>query len=270
TFHVRAANEDGAWSTTDATIVFRIPPHLWERVWFAPVSWTGGALAVFGLGLLDLRRRSRRKLELSERQRDLERERARISKDLHDDLGGSLTEVGILAGAAAEGQTNPATRGYLDEINRKSESMIYALDEIIWAINPRHDSVRSCADYLSGHPPAILSRAGLRLRLDVQQDLPELQFDSRRRHSCFLAAKEALTNVVRHAAATEVLLHLRIAEGRLWMAIEDNGTGLDPAAGSSRRHGLRNLHERLAEMGGQCRITRGAMGGTRVELEVPL
>jgi signal transduction histidine kinase len=269
TFHVRAANEDGVWSSTDATMAFHLPPHLWERVWFAPASWTGGALAVCGLVLLNLRRRAQRRLERSERQRALERERGRISKDLHDDLGGSLTEVGILAGAAAEGQTSPELRGYLDEINRKSESMIYALDEIIWAINPRHDSVRSFADYLSGHAAEFLGRAGLRLRLDVQQDLPEIQFDSRRRHSCFLAAKEALTNVVRHAAATEVWLHLRVHEGSLRLAIEDNGTGFDPAAASGR-HGIQNLHERLTEMGGRCRITRGATGGTQVVLEVPL
>lgn len=165
-FRVATCNEDGFWNPDDTAIAFSIPPFLWEQAWFAPVCWLGGMLALTGLIVLQVRRRARRRLEKVERQRMLEHERARISKDLHDDLGGYAAE--------------------------------------------------------------FLNRAGLRLRLDVQKNLPDLELNSERRHSLFLAAKESLTNVVRHAAATEVVLRLHTRDRRLLLTVEDSGKGFEP------------------------------------------
>ena len=267
-FRVAAGNEDGFWNPSDTTIAFTIPPFLWERAWFAPVCWIGSFLAVISIIAFWIRSRVRRRVEELERQQLLERERARISKDLHDDLGGSLTEVNILATSVSAETPAGQIGDCLSQIVQKSESMVCALDEIIWAINPHYDSVGPFADYLSGYAGEFLGRAGIRLRLDMQTDLPLLALDSERRHSLFLAAKESLTNVVRHAAATEVVLRLHTTGRKLLLIVEDNGKGFEP--GESQGHGLGNLCTRMAAMQGQCRISRRPEGGTRVELELPL
>jgi signal transduction histidine kinase len=271
TFRVIACNEDGVWNMTGAAVALTVPPFFWERAWFVPVCWAGGVGAVAAMVLVTMRRRLKRRLERLEQHRAVDRERSRIAKDLHDDLGGSLTEINMLATALNPG-TLPATQAdeSMSLIAKKSNRVVSALDEIVWAINPKHDSATSLADYLSGTSQEFLAAAGIRLRLDVQRNLAVIPLSPECRHDLFLAVKESLNNVVRHAQATEVRLRFKVADGCLCITVEDDGQGFDVSVMPAGGDGLDNLRARLGSLGGTCRIVSRPGSGTIIEFKVPL
>ncbi len=269
-FRVQAANNDGLWSEMGAALAVTVRPHIWETLWFLALAAALAAAAAAGLGWALARGRMRRRLALVELRGARETERARIARDLHDDLGASLTEISMLAAIAAEEHAPVAAlREPLQQIAGKAQALVGALDEIVWAVNPRQDTLASLADYLAAFGAEFLHSTGLALRLDVAHDLPPLALEAERRHGLFLAVREALHNAVKHSGAREVWLRLRLAAGALLITIEDHGRGFDPATRTGG-DGLRNLRDRLAALGGDCRIESIDGAGTCVHLRLPL
>ena len=208
--------------------------------------------------------------EQVEHQRGVEAERSRIARDLHDDLGSSLTEISLLADA---GPGSPPTLdragGRFRLIAAKARALVEALDVIVWLVNPRKDALPFLAGYLANYTEEFLSASGLACHLNIPLNIPSAPLTSEIRHGLFLAVKEALRNVVRHAQASEVVMELAVREGEVEIAIADNGRGFDPSV-SAEGNGLTNLRERLAGIGGRCEITSKAGIGTRVSLALPL
>lgn len=210
--------------------------------------------------------RQRKEAEL---QRAAEQERSRIARDLHDDLGSSLTEISLLAGLGQSQMELAATRERFDEIAGKSRSLVNSLDAIVWAADPEEDAMEPFADYLAGHARVFLESSGLACRFKVPIDFPPVKLGGRVRHDLFLAVKETLNNVVRHAQATEVEFGLHLNGSRLEILIADNGRGFDPQV-VARGNGLANLRERLAGLGGTCSIESTPGKGSRVKLSLDL
>jgi signal transduction histidine kinase len=223
----------------------------------------------------------RRRLEGLERQRAIERERARIARDIHDDLGARLTRISLLSdGVPTETVSPPQASDALKRIFSTSRESVQALDEIVWAVNPRFDTLDSLASYLGNFAQDMLETAAIRCRLDVPVHLPIVPLTTEVRHNVFLAFKEALNNVLKHAEATEVRVSLSLESEVLVLSVEDNGRGFRPAAPagnplSARRDadagcGLTNMRQRLAEIGGRCEIHSVPGGGSRVRFTMPL
>jgi signal transduction histidine kinase/ligand-binding sensor domain-containing protein len=271
-FQVIACNEDGVWNPVGASIKIVVPPFIWERGWFAPLCWTVGMGALVAFSLFLMRQHARRRLERYERQQVVDRERARIARDLHDDLGGALTEISMLAGEM-ETLKSPGERPQIigGQIARKSTQLVQAMDEIVWAANPKHDSLSALAVYLSGFAEEFLAATHVRLRLDMQRGMPDLPLSPERRHDIFLAVKEALNNAVRHAQASEILVQIRLEAGRtLMIRVQDNGRGFDPELVSGGGEGVNNMRERLESLGGQCHLHTRPGGGTTVDFTISL
>jgi signal transduction histidine kinase len=148
------------------------------------------------------------------------------------------------------------------------------MDEIVWAVDPQHDTLSGLLDYISAFTEDFLRAAGLRCRMDFPAELPAAPVDAEFRYNLLLALKEALNNVVKHAHATEVWLRLRHNHGGFTLVIEDNGQGFsaDHRAGSNNRlaagHGLAYMTERLAAVGGHCEVGSVPGQGTRVEISL--
>ena len=151
------------------------------------------------------------------------------------------------------------------------------MDEIVWAISPHHDTLDSLANYLGKFAQDFLNVAGIRYRLSVPIQLPPWPLTADARHSLFLAFKEALHNVVKHASATEVHVSLVLAESGFSAVIEDNGVGFDPARVDmtvkdplriASGNGLSNMRKRIEAIGGECRLESAPGKGTRVEFVV--
>jgi signal transduction histidine kinase len=239
------------------------------------------ALALLGLWVTQLHRQvEERTAELAsqihdrqrvEHQRAMEQERARIAQDLHDELGSGITEISMLvtvAGSAPGANAEPGRQ--LEEIGDRARQMVTALDEIVWAMNPKHDSLMSLVSYSCLYADRLLKLANIACQLKGAVDLPDRAVSSVHRHEFFLAFKEAITNVIRHSGATEVRLGVRLIGNRLRLSIADNGRGLATDATARNGDGLVNMQARLEKMGGRFAIASQRGRGTTVRFYMPL
>ena len=268
-FLVMACNNDGSWNEVPASLTVVLLPHFWQTIWFRALAGlvVGGGLA--GSVRYISVRHLKRKLVSLEREQAVERERARIAKDIHDDLGSSLTQITLLSdqaqdGPAQESQTN------VRKISATAREMAQSLDEIVWAVNPQHDTLEGLVEYLSQTTDDFLEDTSIRSRLKLPANLPQCTVPADVRHQLFLAFKEALNNAVKHAAASEIQVELTAELGRLQILIADNGVGFDLASPRSGGNGLTNMRKRLEAIGGKFELSSQLRHGTRITMAIPL
>ena len=268
-FEVQASGPEGVWQEGRG-LQLEILPHLWERASFQLAAGFALLAGVAGTVWALERGRSRRRLERLELQRTLDAERQRIARDIHDDLGSGLTEIILLSDSLDEAiQPTPADQKMVGEISARARSLTRAMDEVVWAINPRNDTLEGFVTYLGKFTQGYLSRAAVRCRWNVPAELPELPLSADMRHSLYLACKEALHNVVKHAGASEVSVRLDLAEGGFTLAIEDDGQGFAANGRPARGNGLSNMRQRLKELHGLCQVESTPGQGTRVVFSLP-
>jgi signal transduction histidine kinase len=265
-----------------ADVVLLSAPSWWT---LRKVLWMAGALgfaALAAFGWVAVLRRQvaerTRQLEIqiqerqrAERRREIEQERARVAHDLHDDLGAGLTEVNMLSSLVKSPATSAEEKQhYLEDLTETARRMVTSLDEIVWAVNPRNDTIASLASYFGAYAQRLLDLAGVACGLDIAEELPEHPLDPKFRQEIFFAFKEALTNVVRHAHATQVWLRIAVRERRLLVAVADNGRGFSLSDQPAGGDGLVNMKERLKNVAGTCEIISDAKTGTTVRFSAPL
>lgn len=277
-FRVIACNNDGLWNTAGASLAFVIAPFFWQTWWFVGSCILATLFAVAFVVRTITRRRLQRRIEQMERQHEIERERARIAQDIHDDVGTSLSRIAMLSQPAHRDLAEPArTAAMLARIYATAREVTRSLDEIVWAVDPRHDTLDSLVDYMGRFAQELLTTANLRCRLDLPVEVPAWPLTAEIRHNLFLAFKEALNNAVKHAAASQVRIMLRLHPDAFELVVADNGHGFDPAQPGSTEtgrlaggNGLANLRKRLARIGGRCEIHSARGEGTSVSLRVDL
>src|SRR5207249_4097802 len=163
-------------------------------------------------------------------------DRARIAQDIHDDLGAGLTQIMLLSELARR-EPSHEVQNQLGQISDMARGLTRAMDEIVWAVDPQHDTLSGFMDYASAFTEEFLRVAGLRCRMDLPAALPAWPMDAELRYNLFLALKEALNNAVKHAHATEVRLELRLEDDAFTLAVEDNGKGLPTDVQQNGFHG---------------------------------
>ena len=264
-FQVIACNSDGVWNQTGQSLTLVIQPHFYETWWFQVLA---GLLAV-GLVAGGVRylvtRRLHRKLEHLARQQAVERERARIAKDIHDDLGANLTLIAVLGDLAKKEKTGER----IEKMASTARESVKSLDEIVWAVNPRNDTLAHLIDYTGQFAVDYLRAAGVRCLLDVPEHAPAREVPTNVRHNVFLVVKEALQNIVKHAQATAVWLRISATQAGLRIVIEDNGQGFASSPQDGMADGLRNMRQRMEEIGGVYRLNSQVGKGTEVIVELP-
>jgi ligand-binding sensor domain-containing protein/signal transduction histidine kinase len=273
TFRVTACNEDGLWNEAGVNLAVVVEPPFWRTWWFLGVS----AAMLLGAIVLTVHRvstwRLQREVEQFRQQETVERERSRIARDLHDQLGASLTQVALLGELAESDKDLPdEVATHARQISHTARDTTRMLDEIVWAVNPSNDTLEGLVNYVCKYTQEYLAIAGVRYRLEAPPQLPSAPILPEVRHNVFLAAKEAVTNVVRHAHASEVRIRLRVDSARFSLEIEDDGrgvAGLDPTA-ARLRNGLSNMRRRMEDVGGVFDIGPAPERGTRVCLTAPL
>ena len=269
-FHVAACNSDGVWSEKDSQFAFIVTPFFWQTWWFNSAVVTAFTLLIIAVVRYASFRRLRLKLHLLEQQAALDKERARIARDLHDDLGSSLTQASLLLDMTQNSLATPnrAMDG-MKQCSALVRQVANSVDEIIWAINPRNDTAPYLVDYLSQFVVEFLHAAGVQCRVELPNHVPRKIVSPEVRHNLFMAVKEALNNTARHAGATEVRLKVGADNGQLDIVIEDNGRGFDRPPDNATADGLRNMRHRMEEIGGRFQIESKPETGTRVSFVYP-
>lgn len=258
------------WLEPKGGILVR-PPLLPEVLSFWQTGWfLVAVLTIAGVALL-LSARLAAKLAVQTRaQKLLERERTLIARDIHDDLGAGLTQL-VLQGEVAQTEfpTGSSARERLGQLSEKARAVSRSLEEVLWAVNSKRDTLRDFTSYLCKYAQSFLSTTPIRCRLDVQSDMPSTAFDLPVRRSLFLAVKEALNNAAKYSGATELFLRIHRERDQVLVTVEDNGRGFDVLL-PNEGNGLNNMQQRLAEMGGVCQIFSEPGAGCRVEFTMPL
>jgi ligand-binding sensor domain-containing protein/signal transduction histidine kinase len=267
-FHAMAGGPAGVWQEARQELRLIVIPHFWERR-AVQVAGALGLLAAVAATVWGLERgRSRRRLQQAEAQQAMERERRRIARDLHDDLGGDLTEIMLLGETAAQTDASAETvRTHAKAIAARSRQAAAAMDEIVWTVNPRNDTVPRLADRIAELARRLFDPLPVQLQIEIMEDIPSLPLPATARHAIFLAAKEAQNNAAKHSGATEVRVNVSCEHGRLVILVEDNGRGFDPAQQSGGRNGLENMRQRMESIGGTLHLKSAPGQGTQVRLE---
>ncbi len=277
-FLVQATNNDGVWNEAGGVFQFVLRPHFWQTWWF----YTGCVVSSVALITLMVRNVTRRKMQrkfaLLEQQNAVERERARIARDMHDELGAKLTHISFQGATATRNLGNPAAaQKQIEKMARTARDLVSSLDEIVWAVDPGNDSLENLASYIYRYASEFFEHTPVRCQFSRPTTLPAVRIATDVRHNLFLSVKEVLNNTLKHAHATQLELTVSASAESLTIVMADNGLGMTPASVHSsgeeppRRtgHGLTNIRQRLETIGGCVEIESRANTGTKVCLRVP-
>jgi len=258
-FRVKGANADGVWNEDGVSVQIIISPPFWKTWWFRLLI-----LAIIA-GLLEALHKYRLSKKL-----EIERTRLRIARDLHDDVGSSLSSIALTAELL---QKEPASDGLdkrrLERVQTTAQKLAGNLKEIVWAIDPQKDKLNDLLQHMKETADELLGQKGITYTVDFpSEDLPQsLHMDFRR--NLFLIYKEMLHNVVKHAAATQVDIALTKSNGMLQLQVSDNGKGFgEENAGNGS--GLKSMRARAGELKGQMEISSHPGSGTTVRLTVKI
>jgi signal transduction histidine kinase len=251
---------------TTEPMLLPIVVHFWQTVWFQ--------LSVVGMLVLAVAVCLWLKTQLSlqsRAQRLLRSERARIARDIHDDLGAQLTQLVLLGEVAQREQPehSPA-QAQFNQICTLARELSHGMDEVVWAVNSRRDTLRDFVNHVCKYAQIFFNPSPIRCRLDVEPELPATMFDLPLRRNLFLAVKEALNNTAKHSGAAELFLRIYRADQKLVVTVEDDGKGFDPAQLGGERNGMTNMMQRMDEISGGCELFSQPGGGCRVVFTVPL
>ncbi len=268
-FQVRARNGGGSWRESEK-LALTVTPFFWQRGWFRCVLLAAFTLVVIAVVRYVSFRRLHLKLRAMEQQAALDKERSRIAKDIHDDLGGSLTQIKLLFELTQKRRADPDKVDLLGQEGlAATRQIIKSMDEIVWAVNPGNDSLPQLVDYIGQFAIEFLARADIRCRVDLPDRPVAWVISPEVRHNLFLVVKEALNNVIRHAGANEVWLRITVTETILTIILEDNGHGFEADRTKESGNGLLNMQRRMSEIGGQSSLESKTGGGTRVAFTLP-
>jgi signal transduction histidine kinase len=272
---VRAVSTSGKISAIPALATFTILPPIWQRWWFIALS----AALVAGIVITLERLRVRRLLEI-------EKVRSRIATDLHDDIGAGLTHIGLLSeitrrqyqaqlaetGAPAvpnDGAAHHADIGSaIERMGGVARELSAAMSDVVWSINPRHDSLAALLYRLTNFATEICKAKNISLNFAVDEKLTKIKLNPEIRRSLLLIAKEALHNMAKYSGSPSVNVKIGSAGKEISVVVEDHGAGFD--SGHTRRgNGLLNMRARAEKHGGKCEIVSAPGQGTCVTAIVP-
>ncbi|MBI5215408.1 MAG: hypothetical protein HY960_06605 [Ignavibacteriae bacterium] len=268
---VIGTNSDGIENEKGISLTLIITPPFWKTAWFL----TFVSLLILGGGVGVVRyistKKLKRRIALLEQQHALEVERARIARDMHDELGAHLTSISLISEIAqTKNEYQPEVQNEFEKLAATSKEAVRKMDEIVWAISPKNDSLEKLVPYICSYAEQFLNVAAIACRFDVPVELPELRINSETRYNVFLVVKESLNNIVKHSGAHEVWIRIAADNILFTIDIEDNGKGFSLEHTSPERHGLENMQKRIADVGGTMRQVSIPSKGTTISITAPL
>jgi signal transduction histidine kinase len=260
TFKVYCENIDGKRSAKITELVIRIKPPFWRTWWFMSTLMFVVALLIYAVH--DLR---------VNRLLAVEKLRNRVARDLHDDMGSTLSTINILSSMAKSKMTaDPVkTTEYLGKISDNSQRMMEAMDDIVWSIKPSNDSMQKISARMREFATNVLEAKDMDLEFFMDDDVYDVKLNMEKRRDFFLIFKEAVNNAAKYSKASRVSIHVSLQHKMLVLTVKDNGVGFDVVAADGG-NGLGNMHKRADAMNGRINIESDEGEGSAITLSIPL
>jgi len=274
-FRVAARNAEGAWQEAAETFVFVVPTPFYLQTWAIGLFVVAAVMLVAGIVRLVSHRRLRFALARLEQQQSLERERMRIARDMHDEMGSKLTKISFLSEhAQVDAESVGPLADKIESIAQTSRELLQTMDEIVWVVNPRNDTLENLIAYLGHYAVEYFQNTKIECEIRLPHEIPHCPLSSEMRHNLFLTFEEALNNVLKHSAATKVKVEMTINADGCEVKVADNGRGFEvpvlqanvPPRGGRGGNGLKNMHQRLMDTGGECLFASQPGNGTTVTM----
>lgn len=279
-FRVEARGSGGNWQPARNTFAFIVPAPLYFQTWALCLYGLTGIALVSGTVRMVSHRRLRVRLARLEQQQSLERERMRIARDMHDEMGSKLTKISFLSErAVVDAKSGQPLAEKIDSIAETSRDLLKTMDEIVWVVNPRNDTLENLASYLAHYAAEYFQNTAVECEVRLPREVPNYPLSSEARHNLYLAFEESLNNVLKHSAATKVKVEMNCNAREFELKVIDNGKGFETVAPSAAKeqpragrggNGLRNMRQRMTAIGGECSVSSRQPEGTTVLMRIPL
>ena len=248
--------------TTGGITAFKIKviPPVWKTGWFYLLA----AAIVCALVYLFLRSRFRQQLAA-------EKGRSRIAKDLHDDMGSSLSTINILSEMAKTTIDTdiPTTKKFIHQISENSNRIMESLDDIVWNIDTANDTMENTISRMREFAGNLLEAKGITYTFKTDDQISDVHLELGRRHDFFMIFKEAVNNLAKYSACTTANIQIAIRKNHLQLVIEDNGKGFEQQQ-YSEGNGLENMQQRATTLKGILTIQSEPNRGTTIALNLPV
>ena len=267
-FRVKGSNNDGVWNEKGTAIAIIISAPWWEAWWFRIFVFVVLLTSVGGIIRYIEMKKINRKIEILEQERALERERTRISRDMHDEVGSSLSEIVILSELAKKKPDE--AEHHIKEISERAAEVIDNVSEIVWAMNPQNDKLDNLIAHTRRYAVKYLSLANMSCQFMVPEIIPANPLSAELTRNLFLVVKETLHNTVKHSCASEVTFTIDFLNQQLSIKIKDNGKGFSLDKSTGLGNGLLNMRRRVEDIGGVIRIESTYGKGTQISFTVQI
>ena len=259
-FLVKCENREGIFSSGTTSFKIHITPPYWRTWWFL------GLIAVLISGLAYLLHRLRINKILA-----IEAIRTRVARDLHDDMGSTLSTINILSTMAkSKLNTDTAkTSEYISKISENSQRMMEAMDDIVWSIKPANDSMQKIVARMREFVTSVMEAKDIEAGFKVEEPVYHIKLNMEARRDFFLVFKEAINNAAKYSKAEKVQVSLSTDNKNLYLKVEDDGIGFNVEE-ADNGNGLVNMQKRAEGLKGKISIVSAPGRGTKVLLSIPL
>jgi signal transduction histidine kinase len=269
TLKVKALNADGLEADKIYSLPITVKAPWWQYWWFRILS----AIALLGLALLIIRNYIKRRLEKQqtqlEKKQAVEKERNRISRDMHDDLGSGLTTIAILSEVVKKQLADPEkAKMQLDKIAVSSRELVDNLQDIIWVLNPKNDTLESLSSYIREYGLKYFEPFSIQVKFNYPEKFFNTRLSEEQRRNIYLTVKESFNNIAKHAACDKVAITIQENETSVLILINDNGKGFDVTSIRIFANGLKNMQNRIELVGGSYSITSKPGIGTETAIKL--
>jgi signal transduction histidine kinase len=271
TLRVKGASADGIMNETGDSLEIIILPPVWQRWWFVFSS----IALVFIILVLVVRYISQRNLKEKllklEKEQAVEKERNRISRDMHDDLGSGLTKIAIMSEVVKKQLNEPEkAREQLETISISSRELVDNLQNIIWVLNTRYDTLETLASYIREYALRYFEPFEISIHFNYPDQFPHLKLSEEQRRNIFLVSKETFHNISKHASCSNVTVSMQCIGNRVHITIKDDGKGFNMNDVRQFGNGLMNMQNRVHQVGGSFTISSSPGEGCITTMDIPV
>jgi len=203
------------------------------------------------------------------RQMEIEKVRDQIARDLHDDIGSTLSSINLISQVALQEKSLDLQSNYFQRISDQSSKMMESMSDMVWSINPDNDTFQKTLAKMKEFSDEILEPKNIEYRFEVDESLNEIALDVAKRKNLFLVFKEAINNAAKYSEGSFISIIILQAVNELLLKISDNGKGFD-ASNPASGNGLRNMRARASEINAQLEVQSSVGAGTSLVLSMPL